>query len=73
MLQAPELRDTRHALRYLGSAMLTPVDTAPRDFAGLFDASTIAAEFEKLADLHKKGILTDSEYESKKGKLLSRL
>jgi hypothetical protein len=28
---------------------------------------------EKLADLHKKGILTDSEYESKKGKLLSRL
>lgn len=28
---------------------------------------------EKLADLHKKGILTDSEYELKKGKLLSRL
>ncbi len=28
---------------------------------------------EKLADLHKKGILTDSEYESKKGELLSRL
>jgi hypothetical protein len=28
---------------------------------------------EKLADLHKKGVLTDSEYESKKGELLSRL
>jgi Short C-terminal domain len=28
---------------------------------------------EKLADLHEKGILTDSEYESKKGELLSRL
>jgi len=28
---------------------------------------------EKLADLHKKGILTDSEYESKKGELLSLL
>jgi hypothetical protein len=28
---------------------------------------------EKLADLHKKGMLTDSEYESKKGELLSRL
>lgn len=28
---------------------------------------------EKLADLHKKGVLTDSEYESKKGESLSRL
>jgi hypothetical protein len=28
---------------------------------------------EKLSDLHKKGILTDSEYESKKGELLGRL
>ncbi len=28
---------------------------------------------EKLADLHKKGVLTDSEYETKKGELLSRL
>jgi len=28
---------------------------------------------EKLADLHKKGVLTDSEYESKKSELLSRL
>jgi len=28
---------------------------------------------EKLADLHKKGILTDSEYESKKAELLSRI
>jgi len=30
-------------------------------------------KIEKLADLHKKGVLTDSEYESKKGELLSRL
>ena len=28
---------------------------------------------EKLVDLHKKGVLTDSEYELKKGDLLSRL
>jgi hypothetical protein len=28
---------------------------------------------EKLADLHKKGVLTDNEYETKKGELLSRL
>jgi hypothetical protein len=33
----------------------------------------IVALIEKLADLHKKCILTDSEYESKKAELLSRL
>jgi hypothetical protein len=43
------------------------------------DAKTPAASddifslIEKLADLLKKGVLTDSEYESKKGELLSRL
>jgi hypothetical protein len=33
----------------------------------------IVSLLEKLADLHKKCILTDSEFESKKAELLSRL
>ena len=33
----------------------------------------IISLIEKLADLHKKGILTDSEYDTKKGELMSRL
>src|SRR6476646_1022207 len=45
-------RDRRDTLRYPGPAMLTPADTAPRDYSELFDASALAADFEKLADLH---------------------
>ena len=33
----------------------------------------IFARIEKLAELHKKGILTDAEYQEKKADLLSRL
>jgi hypothetical protein len=33
----------------------------------------IVALIEKLAELHKKSILTDSEFESKKAELLGRL
>ena len=32
--------------------MLTPSDTAPRDFSALFDATALVADVEKLADLH---------------------
>src|SRR5690242_2462483 len=32
--------------------MLTPSDTAPRDFAGLFDSAGLAAELTELANLH---------------------
>jgi hypothetical protein len=41
-----------------------PSPTAPDELFSLI---------EKLADLHKKGILTDSEFETKKADLLSRL
>ena len=36
-------------------------------------ADEIFSLIEKLSELYKKGILTDSEYEAKKGELLSRL
>jgi len=35
--------------------------------------SDIASQLEKLADLHRKGILTDEEFQAKKVELLSRL
>jgi len=46
---------------------------AGRNAAGSAAPDEIFSLIEKLADLHKKGILTDSEYESKKSELLGRL
>ncbi|MFA5958190.1 SHOCT domain-containing protein [Hyphomicrobium sp.] len=54
---------------------VAPLSSVGRD-AGAVAAGApdeIFSLIEKLADLHKKGILTDSEYESKKGELLGRL
>jgi Short C-terminal domain len=44
-----------------------------RTRASTESSDEIFALLEKLADLHKKGILTDSEYEAKKADLLERL
>jgi hypothetical protein len=46
--------------------------TTPQSYASQ-EPPASAPQMAENADLHKKGILTDSEYESKKGKLLSRL
>jgi hypothetical protein len=51
----------------------TAVSPASRNATIKAEPDEIFSLIEKLADLHKKGILTDSEYESKKGELLSRL
>lgn len=52
----------------------TPVQAPPsRSGASGVTADEIFPLIEKLADLHKKGILTDSEYEAKKAELLGRL
>ena len=36
-------------------------------------SADIPAMIEKLAELHRKGILTDAEFQSKKAELLKRL
>lgn len=58
--------------------MAAPSATTPAPSTGRNAISSAAPDeifslIEKLADLHKKGILTDSEYEAKKSDLLSRL
>ncbi len=50
----------------------TPTQTAPAVVPHAAP-DEIFSLIEKLADLHKKAILTDSEYEAKKAELLSRL
>ncbi len=55
----------------MASPPMTPAPvSAP---AAKANADDIFALIEKLSDLHKKGILTDSEYETKKSDLLGRL
>jgi hypothetical protein len=55
--------------------MATSMASAPPNQFGPSPAQhdEIVALIEKLAELHKKCILTDSEYEAKKAELLSRL
>src|SRR5262245_11779266 len=48
-------RDTRPHLRYPDSAMLSPVANAPEGFAEMFDAAAVAAELERLPELHNGG------------------
>jgi len=54
-----------------------PADNAPAETLGngasAADTDEIFALIEKLADLHGKGILTDSEFETKKSELIARL
>lgn len=48
-----------------------PADEAPpAQAAAPADSGDMAAEIEKLADLHAKGILTDEEFAAGKAKLL---
>jgi hypothetical protein len=49
------------------------VSPAARNDIAPAASDDIFSLIEKLADLHKKGVLTDREYESKKGELLTRL
>lgn len=48
-----------------------PAPSAARSGGG--DADAIFATLERLADLHKKGVLTDAEFDAKKAELLARL
>ena len=64
----PQLAQTAPA-----SAPEAAVSPAGRSAIAPAASDDIFSLIEKLADLHKKGVLTDSEYESKKGELLSRL
>jgi hypothetical protein len=52
-----------------GSAAVPDTDSIPSTDA----APDIAAQIEKLADLHAKGIVTDEEFTSKKADLLGRM
>jgi hypothetical protein len=49
------------------------VSSAGRNATASATPDEIFSLIEKLAALHDKGILTDSEYESKKSELLGRL
>ena len=50
---------------------LTAPSAAPS--GGSSESDAIFATLERLADLHKKGVLTDTEFDAKKAELLARL
>lgn len=52
---------------------MMPQAAPSQSTASTVSSDEIFALLEKLSDLHKKGILTDSEFESKKADLLGRL
>ena len=79
-VQAPQWTQTPAPSTPAPEMAMSPSAVSPAAFSPAGRNATppaasdeIFSLIEKLADLHKKGVLTDSEYESKKGELLSRL
>jgi hypothetical protein len=76
--QAPEALPASQAARTAAGAGrpvgASPTAAAGRPFAGLAAAPhEVLDTIERLADLHKRGVLTDDEFKTKKAELLGRL
>ncbi|WP_424930380.1 SHOCT domain-containing protein [Amaricoccus tamworthensis] len=50
-----------------------PAPATPQETPSRSDEEDVFAKLERIASLHQKGILTDSEFESKKAELLARI
>ena len=73
--RAPSRSDMadRGAARTAGALSSEPAAASPSAPGGQISGDAIFAAIERLAELHKKDILSDEEFVAKKRELLSRL